>query len=226
MIASIFTLALASLATAAPSGSPPKPNQYPPTQTSKGFQLVVNVTDPSTDFKPAIHHSYVASIHVGAGLNRVGQTNDKKYARTFYVNGTETDVHFGKSHMISDAGSMPEGFGLAPVDGSNNIKDLSLNGGSGDSGIVLTRKPAHEIYLNPGTVMACKESLKYYSDKEFVVIKQIDPSADDKMPDNCIKVNLIPECHKLDALPEGAKWNHDNAADSSCYKNVAQLKWP
>lgn len=230
MLAPIIALGLAALATAAPTAPPTNPH-YPPTQVSKGFQLVLNVTDHSKDLKPSVHNSYVASLHVGAGQNLVGQTFTKDYARTFYVNGTAEEVHFGNSHLISDAGSIPEGFGLLPVPGSKTLSQATLNGGSGDEGIVLTRFPSPYTYLNPQTFAACKEKLDYYGGKEFVVLKQANTTVDKNgkinynVPKGCAPVTLLPECHKLEPLPEGASWNHDNAADSACYKKPSAINW-
>lgn len=226
----LATLALAGAAAASPITDSVTPN-YPPKQTSVGFKLVVNVTDPSRDLSPSIQNTFLTSIHVGAGLNLVGQSSDQSVSRTFYVNGTTEEVFYNQAHVISDAGYIIEGLALQGSQNGNSAGTYAtLNGGSGQKSLGLTRFPNPYVYLTPSTYYACKEAVQYYGGKEFVVIKNApvawDSTVDATVPEGCAPVNLIPQCAELAPLPEGSSIKHDFAATSECYKDVSALNWP
>lgn len=104
MIGKAVTLGLAGLAAAAPTTVVP---HYPDSSVSKGFNLVINVTDPSRDLSPSIQNTYVTSIHVGAGLKLVGNSADPEAGRLFYVNGTAEEAFYGQSSIVTDGGTPP-----------------------------------------------------------------------------------------------------------------------
>lgn len=228
MFATALTLALAGAAVASPVIVP----NYPPKATSDGFRLVVNVTDPSRDLSPSIQNTYVTSIHTGAGLNYVGQSADQKAARTFFVNGTAGEVHYGQSHVLSNAGYIIEGLGRAPdAKSDKNATYITLNGGSGGPGIGLTHFPDPYTYLYPDSYYACKEPLAYYGGKEFVVIKNVpititsDGQIEYNIPVGCAPVNLVSECAELTEIPDGFHIDHQFVSKAECYKDVRSLDW-
>jgi len=233
MISTAFTLSLLGLAAATPIASRDVVPNYPPKEISKGFNLVVNVTDPSADFSPSIQNSFIASIHTGAGLALVGITSDIASSRTFYVNGTVEEVRYSRSNVLSDGGTppTPQGLQLAPVEGSETLSTATMNFGPGTAGVGLSRFPEPYVFLTPETFVACNTSLPYYQGKYFVTIQRAATTVDEdgeinrNIPEGCAPVRLIPQCAKLPELPSDAYSSHEFAADSSCYKNVAALNW-
>lgn len=233
MIAPIAAIGLAGLAAAAPTVPVPV---YPEFTTSNAFKLVLNVTDLSKDLDPPVHGTFATSIHVGPPFNYVGQTNAIAAARTFYVNGTGSQVRFGDSYTVSDGGSppFPEVLSLVKDAGSETLSTLFLNAGNGGEGnyrIGLTRFPNPIPELYPTTYVACKEPLAYYGGKEFVVVKQAqatvgeDGKQEHNIPDGCAPLRLLPQCAKLNDLPAGSRSSHDHVADTNCYTDVDSINW-
>ncbi|TQV98932.1 hypothetical protein V2A60_007371 [Cordyceps javanica] len=234
MIAPIAALGLAGLAAAAPTTTTTGP-LYPETSSSNGFNLVLNVTDPSKDLSPPVHGTFVTSIHVGPALNYVGQSSDA--GRLFYVNGTAADVRYGNSNTISDGGTppFPEVLSLVRDQGSETLSTVRLDVGSsgpGDyhTGVAGFPNPIPELY--PSTYVACREALAYYGGKEFVIIKQAkttvsqDGQVEYNIPEGCAPLSLLPQCAKLNDLPAGSLSSHDFAATTRCYKDVNSIDWP
>ncbi|KAJ6786123.1 hypothetical protein PWT90_02479 [Aphanocladium album] len=234
MIAPI-ALGLAGLAAAAPAATTGP--YYPPTVNGNGFNLVLNVTDPSKDLNPPVHGTFVTSIHVGPAYNYVGQSSNADYARVFYVNGTAQDVRYGNSDIISDGGTppFPEVLSLVQDEGSETLSTAWLNAGNGGKGNYKTGiagfpNPIPELY--PSTYVACKEPLAYYGGKEFVVIKQAkttvssDGKVEYNIPEGCAPLSLLPQCAKLNDLPEGSTSSHEYAATTRCYEDVNSIDWP
>lgn len=231
MVSSALSLGLmAALTSATPLASRQVVPNYPPTSTSQGFYLVVNVTDPSTDFDPPINNQYVNSIHVGAALNLVGVTPSP--GRIFYQNGTVEEVRYGQSTVITDGATPPSPFGLTlnPDEGSDVVSTARLDVGFGTVGVVLSRFPDPYTYLLPQTFLACNEEVDYYH-QEMIIIKRSDFTVNDdgtidyNVPDNCAAVRLLPECTELNELPDDAYSSHEFAANSQCYEDVSELVW-
>ncbi|KAG5920462.1 hypothetical protein E4U42_006197 [Claviceps africana] len=210
----------------APSGTP---NGPPPTLKSKGFHLIVNVTDLSRDFSPSIQGHYIDSIHVGAGESLLGVGIDEKVARVFYVNGSALDNQLGHTSVISDTGMPPAPFGISLTqdEGSDIAHTAHLNGGPGDNGIGLTHFPVPYTYLFPETYAICNESIPYYHDRNFYIVKQFQLGLDTfkDIPSNCVPVRLLPQCTKLNDLPKESYSSHEWAYESSCYANVSSIDW-
>ncbi|KHO01429.1 uncharacterized protein MAM_00430 [Metarhizium album ARSEF 1941] len=234
LILAAASLTLIGLSAASPLGERQQvvPN-YPSKSASKGFRLVVNVTDPSTDFQPPIQNTYVSSIHVGAGLALVGQGPDAARGRIFYQNGTVTQQRYSQSNVLSDSGTppFPSGLKLVKDPDSETLSTAHLDGGPGQAGIGITRFPEPYAFLYPETWVACNESLRYYQGQYFVIFKQAnttigdDASINPNVPDGCIAVRLVPECTQLNDLPAGAIASHEHALDSECYPDVKSLDW-
>lgn len=85
MLSTVLSLGALGLAAAAPLESRQVVPHYPPTQQSKGFNLVANVTDPSKDFTPPINSWFLTGLHVGAGLSDAALNAES--GRIFYQNG-------------------------------------------------------------------------------------------------------------------------------------------
>lgn len=229
MIGKAVTLGLAGIAAAAPATPPAVMPHYPETSIAKGFNLVVNVTDPSRDFSPSIQNTYLTSIHVGAGLNLVGSSDNIDYGRIFYVNGTASQVFYGQSRIITDGGTppFPEGLSVVKEEGSDIRSDARLDAGRGDEGFGIARFPNPYAVVAPEGWYACNEELPYYQGRKFIVIKQAKLSIDgDNIPAECAPISLIPQCAILNDLPEGSRSSHEFAADSKCYEDVASINWP
>ncbi|ATY60302.1 hypothetical protein A9K55_005905 [Cordyceps militaris] len=233
MIAPLAALGLAGLAAAAPTTGP----LYPATSSSNGFNLVLNVTDPSKDLSPPVHGTFVTSIHVGPAYNYVGQSATAAAARLFYVNGTATEVRYGSSDTVSDGGTppFPEVLSLVQDKASETLSTLWLNAGNGGdanyrTGLAGFPNPIPALY--PSTYVACREALAYYGGKEFVIIKQAqttvgeDGTIDYNIPEGCAPLSLLPQCAKLNDLPAGSLSSHEYAANTRCYENVNSIDWP
>jgi len=226
MISSVLSAAvLAGLANASPLASRQVVPNYPSTSTSKGFHLVVNVTDPAADFTPSINNWYVNSIHIGPPNNLLGVTEEP--GRIFYQNGTAEEVFYAQSTVISDGATPPLPFGLSlvPDEGSDVVSTGRLDAGEGTKGVGITRFPEPYAFLRPETFIACDEFVEYYQ-QNMVIIKRAQITVGlDEVPENCIAVRLLPECTELNELPDDAWSSHEFAADSKCYEDVSELVW-
>lgn len=235
MISSTFFLGLLGLAAASPLGYV-EPHivtnpRYPERSTSTGFNLIVNVTDHSKDFERPIHNSQITTIHVGAGLSLVGVV--EKDGRVFYQNGTKDQRQDGEATVLTDGGTprTPAGLAIHQNKGNKQLYDTTLNFGPGTPGVQLNALDDPYTYMLPETFVACNESLEYYQGKHFVVIKQARLSIDENneiqrnIPDGCVPIRLVPQCAKLEELPEGSYSSHEFALNSKCYDDVAKIKW-
>ena len=235
MLATAAALGLFGLIAASPIAERATVPNYPEKSVSKGFRLVVNVTDTVKDFHPSIQHSYISGIHVGAGLALVGQVSTPDIARVFYGNGTLEEERYGKSNVLSDSGSgtstFPSGIQLTKDEGSQVVSSATLNGGPGSPGIGITHFPEPYAYIYPDTWVACNESLAYYRGAYYITFKQADitvgkdGSVNRNVPDGCAPVRLIPECAQLEDVPPNAIASHQYALDSQCYKDVTSIDW-
>ena len=114
---------------------------YPPTKFSTGFELVVNVTDLSTDLTPSVHGWPLQGIHIGAGQNAAGLNNTEP-AMIFYQNGTASEVYFKNSTIVTDAAEplAPYGF-LINGKQSDDTAYISIDVGSVLAGLPLASRP-------------------------------------------------------------------------------------
>lgn len=222
MFLSTALVALAALAAASPAAQ-----SYPSKQRSKGFHLVVNVTDLSRDFSPSIHNTYITTIHIGAAQNLLG-IGDQSKSRTFYTNGTATEYMIGLATTVSDLAIPPAPFGFSlhqDAQGSP-MSAGHLDAGPGDKGYVLTRFPVPYAFLAPEQMAICYESVPYYDGLFLYILKQLNWSISKVLPENCAPVRLMAECAELDKLPADAIANHDHVYEAECYNNVKAIDWP
>lgn len=214
MLLSLSAVALLSL-TGTTTACPTKP---PSDSTSKGFNLQLRLADPKKDLPTPVANTYLTSIHVGAGLALVGNTDDISRARTFYVNGTDEEGS-EKWTTISDGATAPVPFGLSLVseDTLNKyVRTAHLDAGEGSPGIFVTGEEGTPE-LAPMNWMACDEPLKYYQDKHFNILKQR-YYKDVPVPDECVEIKLVPLCTELEELPSGSFASHEHAREIKCNK--------
>ncbi|KAK6078637.1 hypothetical protein SCUP515_09687 [Seiridium cupressi] len=239
MITPLISLAIAGVASATPLSSRQVVPHYPPTQSSTGFRLIANVTDPSEDFTPPVDNWVFNAIHVGAGFNDAVLLPDgTDSGRIFYVNGTAEDVYYYRGSTLTDGGTPPFPYGIyvASEDQTDagGSHDVSVNVGSGTTGVQLTRFP--DVYptlagAGQGTYVACNQTVPYYQ-KNYITVRwtydTIDPDTSlnvHQIPEGCVAINLIPECATLNDLPEGSLSRHEFAATSVCYDDVSAIDW-
>lgn len=223
MIASAFFLGLLGLTVASPMPPIHLSAREKATDTSKGFRLVVNVTDASRDFDDPIQGYFIASIHTGAGFALVGVNRNEETGRIFYQNGTEEQYQASQATTITDGGTplFPVGFQLTAAD-DNSLSVATLNNGPGTAGVQISSLKQF-TYLLPETFFACNESLAYYGGRKFIVIKQTNFIED--VPEECAPIRLLPECTQLEDLPKGSYSSHEFALDTKCYVDVENVDW-
>lgn len=245
MFTSIVTLSLAALAAAAPSSKRQIIPNYPPTSQSRGFKLIANVTDLSSDFNPSIRNWVVEGAHTGAGTNTAVLTPydpATNNGRTFYLNGTAEDVHYGNTHVLTDAGTPPAPFGIYTQNKTEfeylypDEHGVSINVGAG-TGTTVTRFPEPYAYIlsgtGSGTYVACNNTVPYYGTTfitlEYAYETFTGPDGgyeyNANIPEGCAPVRLLPQCTELNELPEDALSSHEFAANNTCYPDVASIDW-
>ncbi|KAM0150417.1 hypothetical protein ACHAPG_008845 [Botrytis cinerea] len=216
----LSTLALlTSVTSAAPTR---RQTSTPPKSSSNYFTLVANVT--SGDL--AINNFVVESYHTGAGTAYavLAEDNTEANPRIFYINGTATDVRFGNSSTLSDAGSgsntFPESLTITPSDpasSSSGRSTVEINAGVGQPYVGLTASPIQTTQLHGyqgETFYACNTTLLYGP-----AIQLFYRGYSEETPAGCSDVALLPQCSA------GSGSEDASAATVSCYDNVASINW-
>ncbi|OAQ62160.1 hypothetical protein VFPPC_14173 [Pochonia chlamydosporia 170] len=210
------------------SASPITP-AYPETTTSKGFRLVVNVTDPSRDFNPPIHNTYITGSHVGTLNDAVIPNEDKKHARIFFVNGTQDEANADKATTIWADWDTYRSWKLNLESPSQTLSGAFMSGGEGTVGAGIRHYKSPYAFLTPETYVACRQVLPIGG--EQVVIKQAkttyptNGSPNYNIPKDCAPVRLLSECAELLPLSPDARFNYRFAVESQCYKDVRGIDW-
>ena len=223
MISSTVALGLLGLAAASPLSMRQTPS-YPLTSVSKGFKLVVNVTDPETDFSPSIQNMFIEGLHVSAGLNDAGIQAE---GQIFYQNGTlaggSADSNPTNVRFLTDEGEplSPYGLGLSEPN-SSEANLLTINGGDGSAGFGVSTFPTPYTYATPDNFLACNTSLAYYEGEYFITLQQYIGTG---TPDKCIHIRLIPQCAALESLPSSSYSSYVDALETECYEDVASIDW-
>ncbi|KAK8128881.1 hypothetical protein PG984_009989 [Apiospora sp. TS-2023a] len=227
MFSTVLSLGALGLAAAAPLESRQVVPHYPPTQQSKGFTLIANVTDPSKDFTPPVNGWLLSGLHVGAGLNDASLSS--QVGRIFYQNGTAEETRYNQAHTLSDGGTPPFPWGIAvdaATDAAGVLHGISINAGSGQAGVQLAQFPEHYPILRtpaqPGTYVACNQTEPYYR-QNFITVRAVYDNL--PVPDECVAITLVPQCAELPALPAGSLASHEFANEVNCYADVAAIKW-
>ncbi|KAI1264640.1 hypothetical protein F5Y18DRAFT_75802 [Xylariaceae sp. FL1019] len=241
MYKSILSLAAASTIAASPLSARQVIPNYPPNSLSKGFKLIANVTDPSTDLTPSVDGWEFLGIHTGAGFNDAVLSNSYE-GEIFYHNGTASEIHYGQGSIVADQGSNPFPVGIYVQSATEydatypSEHNVHINIGSGTIGISLRAFPDPYFPLTGpgiGTYVACKRIVPYYGSEWTVVRYAYDVFNNETalyepaIPEGCTAITLIPQCDVLPDLPaNGSISSHEFAANSKCYDDVASINWP
>ncbi|KAK3180065.1 hypothetical protein K4F52_008557 [Lecanicillium sp. MT-2017a] len=187
----------------------------------QGFRLVVNVTDPATDFtKNPVHGLQLVGIHAGAGIEMI--TVDKEGA-TFF---SKSD----KTVNLAITGSTPYGVSQGDEPVSPLLYGLGIESGKATSGIEVVapeKTPVCADLRNPrvGSYIVCDHG---FSAPEFaqleVMYLEVSKGVPSTMPENCVAVKLLPECAPL--VLKDATYDHSNIVDTTCHAGkVAEIDW-
>ncbi|EMR68843.1 hypothetical protein MGN70_004817 [Eutypa lata] len=232
----VLTFGLLGLASAVPLSTRQIP-YYPPTSKSLGFQLIVNVTDPSKDLTPPVNGWAFSAIHTGAGFNEAVISENVTASRIFYQNGTAEEIRYREGSVLSDAGTpaYPWGIQVESKDDTAGVEaSVSVNVGGGTPAVLLTQFPEPLSYLtgtNPGTYAICPRNVPYYNTVYNVVRWTYDAYNnatglyEHTVPEDCAEVKLLPQCAELPDLLEWDSSSHDFAATSNCYDDVSAINW-
>lgn len=220
MIGAGLILGLVGLSSASPMNSRDV-SMSPLTSSSQGFRLVVDM-NPSDNFKPEIQNNYVASFHIGAGLNlatTVPRSNIKD-SLVFYQNGTQADQAAHQTTVLNDEGIplAPYGWTVDPFAIATQ-SNVHINAGEGSTGVYLTNSDRY-VQLGPQKYLACNTSVSYYEGSYFTLINS---AGQGDVPNNCVSILLLPECAALQPLPKDAITSHQYALDSPCYPDVLSI---
>jgi hypothetical protein len=217
-LAPALTIAAAGLASAAPAACP-APHHDP--TLSKGFRLVVNVTDPTADFKKTpINGLQLSSIHAGAGVEMPTVTKD---GATFY-SGSDKTVN------LAISGSSPYGLTQAEEPSSPLLYGLGINIAEATKGFEVVKPESQPMCTNlrgprVGSFVVCDNG---FSAPEFAQLEvrflEASRGIAAPMPDNCVAVTFLPECAPID-LSE-ATYDHSNLVDTVCHAGkVVDIDW-
>lgn len=235
-VLSLAALGIAAAAAAAPLGSTvdrrqgsTDPSDYPPYTTGPAFRLVANVTNlTATAITPSIHLWYVQGQHSGAGIDTMTLINAA--GQVFWVNGTELEVRYSESTVQSDSALFPMGLMLTE-DAPYGLWS-EFGPGREELGVTPFPRPTPMLYgPDQGTFVACNETFDAYAHPVIglgfatATFDNATATFVQAVPDNCVPVNLLPECADLAPPPEGANYTHDFAQPVRCYPNVSALDW-
>ncbi|KAK0620595.1 hypothetical protein B0T14DRAFT_431666 [Immersiella caudata] len=204
---------------------------------SRGFRLVINVTDPSHDLTPPIHNTYFNLVHIGPAQNRAIAASTP--GPTFYQNGTSSSSSISFTTTLTDGGTppFPEGITYQQEATDEHGAGIYVNAGSGAQNVKMTRLFNPLSYLTilneviGSSFVGCNGTIPYYgSERQFQVINWVTTTRNATgthlvIPEGCVAVNLVPECAVLEALPVDAKSSHEWAQEVRCYEGVRGVKW-
>jgi len=219
--------ALAPLAAA----NPITPRAYPPRQTSSGFTLIANLTDPtkSTLFNDPINHWSFGSVHVGAGLNTAILT-PPTHGHILFVNGTGRDVSAEATSISlppleTTNGLIPWGVQFSQYPSSTTPESvyLGVNFGYGSIGAGIRgglRSPWPVAFAPlQGKWMVCNESAPTYGRPQYPVrIAQ-------EVPENCAEMTLLAQCATLPVPLLGVEEFGYQVMEVDCYEDVKGIEW-
>jgi hypothetical protein len=231
----LLPLAAAALAIASPATR--DPDCIPRYSTSRGFKLVINVTDLAKDFTPSINGWSVGGVHIGPAQNRGVATAGQ--VPTFYQNGTYEDNKERRTSILTDGGTPEFWEGFQTLRGRDDTQgqEVYVLSGGGTPGIMLTSLGDPYSYLDAleniylSTFLACNSTIPYYGNfTHFITLNWLVATRDAnghalRIPENCVSVNLIPQCANLEPLLPNATASHEWAQEIRCYRNVSAIDW-
>ncbi|KAI1427956.1 hypothetical protein F5Y12DRAFT_99069 [Xylaria sp. FL1777] len=205
----LTTTALTSLSAAFPA---PPTKARATTGESKGFNLRVNVTDPTRDLTPSMQGLYFGDLRAGAGI-AVSQLTAT--ATPFYLNGTA--YHTTITHDI--AGVYPLSIVVAGPASYDALYPAEHPIGTAVNGGTELFLRAGEPVLFPlddgGVYAACSRDVVLGGGVARLLTARY-VYGDETVPADCAPVEFVVECAVLPDLPEGSSWDHDFAFDVPC----------
>jgi hypothetical protein len=243
IIASIVIGGLAAITFA----SPIEPPSYPPTLTSKGFRLVINVTDVTKDFSPSINGREIHSLHQQSSFSRATAGAGPGEGNIFYqyphVDPNNRFAEF-QSVLLTELGPNTAGLQIANTSSPDAVKaGMTMNFGSGTMGVMLAVGGYYawvhpfEYSGVPESFVVCNETIDWISRDEsekFLALDYLRYSWNDDhtefalhVPQGCAPVNLLAQCDSLPDVPNDspAVPFHKLAQDVRCYENIAAIDW-
>ena len=181
------------------------------------FKLVAQVQH--GDFKPSIKNWELSSYHVAPCLDYAVLSKPGK-GRTFYANGTATELQSKQGDLLSDGNTPPTPYGFI-IPKQNETEDgrrpVSINCGAGTPGVGVTFPPIKQpqvaqLSYSVGSFFACNKTLPYGPAIALYF------STMSVRPKGCAQIKLFPEC-----VHDGEV--HAFANSVSCYHNVTAIDW-
>jgi hypothetical protein len=231
----IFLTLLFGIATIAGS-SPIELPSYPPTITSKGFRLIINVTDTTRDFSPSINGREIMSFHQQSIFGRatVLAGRGEIFYQYPHVDPGNRFAEFD-SMILTELGPNTAGLQIANL--SSIKSDMNINFGGGTMGAMLS-KGGYYSYVRPfeysgvpESFIVCNETIPWVSrneDERFLTLDYL-RYTDGKLvvPGGCAPVNLIAQCDTLPDVPKDSEAypRHQLAESVRCYENVGAVDW-
>ncbi|KAK1758783.1 hypothetical protein QBC47DRAFT_314571 [Echria macrotheca] len=213
---------LAGLASAVPTMIP---NDKFEMRDSKGFRLVVNVTNPAHDFPGnPVNGLKVFPARAGANINYASVTNTG--GAVFFTTSTNL------TRLSTDY--LPTGLVSRPSPDSAHTDMLGLDVGQGTAGFGVSTWPKTCGTLQApvsGTFAVCDLGFEAPVHPRFVVqyVEGTANAGDDKfyaeepnVPDNCVAVKLLPECAELAGTKRA---DGEEIVTSRCYPDVGVITW-
>jgi hypothetical protein len=203
----------------------------PSLSKSRGFHLVINVTDPSKDFSPSVQGQQIVAWHMLAVFNRAMPV--PRDGDIFYQNGTASERDGWHSALLTELATNTASLN---IDWSNSTKhDMHVDIGSHEIGLQISEYGGYpfvspfEPASNITTFVVCKETVQWVSRNEtdkFLALDLLLGSVDEngkfalRVPENCTPVKLLPRCAKLPDVPEGSRASHEFAQEVPCFEDV------
>ncbi|KAK4197176.1 hypothetical protein QBC40DRAFT_286113 [Triangularia verruculosa] len=214
MYSPLFVLAMAALATATT-----------PTTIGTGFILVAHVTNPDQDFTPSVNNVAVNSIHASPGFRVATVSSSLTDGHVFYENGTLDQVADGETTVIFDSATPLTPFGILVQDPSAPIDNIAINAGPGSFNNLATDPEPRPVLVNglgDGTYLVCNATVPYYR-QNFMTLQYAYEG--ETVPENCVPVQLVPQCAVLNELPPGSHSSHEHALSVRCYSDATAVDW-
>lgn len=225
---------------------------FPPWHMSKGFRLIINVTDLTKDFLQ-IHNGEIVSWHVTADTNVVSYWPYRDPRNVYWqvIHGddsTDPGQQYNGTMMTILGCQTSNNLAVLGRGGDTGRQLISLNlGGASVSHGIQLSVHSNFSYVRPeeascgkGTFAYCNVTVTNWSrddDDKIMVLHWIGETMDDNgvlgvhVPDlPCIPLTLIPEC---DPVPDHTDLPQDSwagpwlerAARSRCYEIVPYIDW-
>lgn len=211
----LITLVVAGFAVASPLTTGSTAIAY-----RTGFQLVVNVTEPSQDFKDTPVH----------GLRLTGiRTSDRSFEPTVDKSGFTFYADFD-AILMAIAGEDPYGISYDETT-TDPLKSLEINASLGSEGLRIYVPDDAKICAKlsgppglAGSYIVCDHGFAAPGSARLQVeYMASSEGAPFKLPKGCIAVNLLPECSHLDF--HKASYPHDPVKTACHTTKVAGIDW-